>query len=179
MTTVDSLSSQPTMMYLNALQISRARHPRLFAGNAKRVALRAIATAVLLAATSFIGCSSAPPAFDVVADHYDGPPLHLEPTDAGSVLVMNAPTPGWQITLDAVRENFGKQDVFVTVRRPSALFSSPEIPVEQRVATTVPTSTALATFVRTLAFDGPRNDETPYSAGPATSGAAVSNREKQ
>lgn len=151
-----------------------ARRPASFLACATRVTT----TAVLLAAGTLIGCSSAPPAFDVVADTYEGPPLRLQPTDVGTVLAMQSPTPGWQITLDAVRENFGKQDVFVTVRRPSALFNYPEQPVQQQLATGVSTSTPIASFVRVLPFDSPRKDETPYRAGPSTTGVGPNAKEK-
>lgn len=151
-----------------------ARRPASFLASATRVTT----TSVLLAAAPLIGCSSAPPAFDVVADRCDGPALRLAPTDAGTVLTMQSPTPGWQITLDAVRENFGKQDVFVTVRRPSALFNYPEQPVQQQLATGVPTTTPVATFVRVLAFDAPRKDETPYGPGPSSVGAPASAKDK-
>lgn len=130
--------------------------------SAFRIVRGATATAVLLAAASFIGCSSSPPAFDVASESYDGPPLRLEPTDAGMLLVLHAATPGWQIKLDAVRENFGKQDVFVTVRQPSPLFNYPEREVDQRLATTVSSATPLAVYVRVLPFDAPAKDDTPY-----------------
>lgn len=141
-------------------------------------ATRVKTIAALLAAASLIGCSSAPPAFDVVADTYDGPVLRLDQTDAGIVVAMQSPTPGWQITLDAVRESFGRQDVFVTIRRPSALFNYPEQPVQQRLATGVSTSTPIASFVRVLAFDALRHDDTPYRPGPSTSAGPTNSEGK-
>lgn len=138
----------------------------------------ASATAVLLAAGLLIGCASSTPAFDVASEAYDGPSLRIEPTDVGNVIVMVAPTPGWQITLDAVRENVGKQDVFVTIRRPSALFNYPERSVEQRLATMVTTTTPLATYVRVLPFDTPPDDELPYRPGPATAPTIASDVQK-
>jgi hypothetical protein len=143
-----------------------------------RKTFSASATAVLLAAGLLIGCASPTPAFDVASEAYVGPSLRIEPTDVGNVLVMVAPTPGWQITLDAVRENVGRQDVFVTIRRPSALFNYPERSVEQRLATMVTTTTPLATYVRVLPFDAPRNDESPYRLGPATNSASASEVQK-
>ncbi len=141
-------------------------------------AIRISASAVLLAAGLLIGCASSTPAFDVESEAYDGPSLRIEPTDVGNVVVMTAPTPGWQITLDAVRENVGKQDVFVTIRRPSALFNYPERRVEQRLATMVTTTTPLATYVRVLPFDAPPNDERPYRPGPATASTIASEVQK-
>lgn len=114
----------------------------------------------------------------MASEAYVGPSLRIEPTDVGNVLVMVAPTPGWQITLDAVRENVGKQDIFVTIRRPSALFNYPERSVEQRLATMVTTTTPLATYVRVLAFDAPLNDETAYRLGPATTTATASEAQR-
>lgn len=123
----------------------------------------------LLGTCTYIGCSSAPPAFEATSEPHDAPPLRLDASEGDTLLVMQAPTPGWQITLEGVREALGRQDVFVTIRRPSPLFMYPQMVVDQRLGTSVPPGKKLAAFVRVLPFDAKANDETPFRVGPAGS----------
>ncbi len=77
---------------------------------------RAIAAVLCAAAgaTQIFGCASraAPP--DVAADRYAGPPIHLEADPLGHIVVIEAPSGGWSVTLDGVYDAFKSREVFIT-----------------------------------------------------------------
>ncbi len=84
-----------------------------------------------------IGCASSPPAPGASTSPYEGPSLSLVTDESGVVVVAQAPTPGWTLRLDQIREGFDSRDVYVTIIRPDPTLVYPQMIVEQRLATTV------------------------------------------
>lgn len=113
------------------------------------------------ACSGFIGCQSGTAAPAVSRGAYAGPPLTLE----GTVVVMTAPSPGYQIVLDRVSEAYGRKDVFVSVRKPDPRFSYPAKQVTQRVGTGVAEDTKVTVYARLLRHDEAERSGVVY--GPA------------
>lgn len=115
---------------------------------------RAIAAVLCAAAgaTQIFGCASraAPP--DVAADRYAGPPIHLEADPLGHIVVIEAPSGGWSVTLDGVYDAFKSREVFITIMRPNPLGLHTQAVVEQRIATFVPTTMELRVFARVAPY---------------------------
>lgn len=119
----------------------------------------AILAALLLA---LIGCQSRPSLPDTTVDPYRGPGLTLDSQKPEYDVVVQAPTPGWVISLDRVAEQYRHHAVFISLRRPNPGFLYPQVIVEQRVATTVPSTTPIKVYARTLDPDDTRSSR-PYS----------------
>jgi hypothetical protein len=109
-----------------------------------------------------IGCQSRPSLPDTTSDPYRGPGLTLDTSKPEYDIVVQAPTPGWVISLDRVAEQYRHHAVFVSLRRPNPGFLYPQVIVEQRVATTVPTSRTIKVYARILDPDDTRSSR-PYS----------------
>jgi hypothetical protein len=121
-----------------------------------------------------IGCLSRSTAPSVEAAPYVGPPLAFDESGATTVLVMTAPTPGWQMSLDRVDEKFRSREVFVTLRKPFPGYAYAQVEVLQRLATTAPREQALVLFVRTIEHDAPVDLSDAYR--PVTTRPALSSR---
>ena len=108
-----------------------------------------------------IGCSSRPSLPEVSSEPYQGPALALDSSQPEYAVVIQAPTPGWVVSLDRVAEQYRHHAVFVSLRRPNPGFLYPQAIVEQRVATPVPVRGAVRVYARILAADV-RESKAPY-----------------
>ncbi|MDX2018361.1 MAG: hypothetical protein SFY95_12080 [Planctomycetota bacterium] len=116
------------------------------------------------------GCSSAPEPPRIAERGYAGPAIGLavgappqrfpgSPDIPGPhVVVIQAPSPGWEARLDQVRENFQRRDVFVTLTEPNPATMQPQVIVEQRVDSGVASSTPVSVYVRILKFGETRGE---------------------
>ena len=84
---------------------------------------------------------------------YAGPAISVDSSRRVHHLVMEAPTPGWQLTIDRTVEHEGIQRVFATARRPNPINIYAQVIVTQQVATVIPSTQPLEAFVRVLDFD--------------------------
>jgi hypothetical protein len=137
--------------------------PRIFTA----ITLAVVLTTVLLGE---IGCTSRPALPETSSDRYLGPPMALDTSAAQHMVVLQAPTPGWVATLDRVAEQYRHQAVFVTLRRPNPGFLYPQVIVEQRVATTVPSASPVKVYARVLAPEK-KDSSAPYVLAAQHEGA--------
>ncbi len=88
---------------------------------------------------------------------YAGPSLVIDSTGPTHAIIIQAPTPGHTVSLDAVRDRLGGREALITIRQPDPRFMVAQVIVTQRIGTDVPTSISLDVFVRQLAFDSREN----------------------
>lgn len=113
---------------------------------------RALLAAALAAAVSAlgVGCGGGANVPEIAEGAYTGPPLTIDPSGRAAVIVMEAPTPGWVLTLDRTSEARDHWRAFVTVRRPSPAFVYPQVLVRQNLLTTVEPGRPLRVYARVL-----------------------------
>jgi hypothetical protein len=117
-----------------------------------------IAAAVIVAALPVqIGCRSHAALPETSSDAYAGPPLALDTSQAEYTVVIQAPTPGWAVTLDRIAEQYRHQAVFVSLRRPNPGYLYPQVVVDQRIATNVATTGPVKVYARILDPDTRRS----------------------
>lgn len=98
---------------------------------------------------------------EIESGSYEGPSVRVEPERGMWVLVAESPGAGWAWTVDAAREDFGRERVFVTGQRPNPLFRYAQGPTIQRLMTPTPAFQAIDVFVAVANFDeGP--GDAPY-----------------
>lgn len=93
---------------------------------------------------------------------YTGPSAAIDSSGRTHAVVIQAPTPGHTVTLDAVRDRLDGREALITIRQPDPRYLVPQVIVEQRVGTDVPTSTPLDVFIRILPRDSRENTEYIY-----------------
>lgn len=121
----------------------------------------AIALAGLGAGAVLGGCSSnsagAPVSIEPAA--YDGPSVVMSAGTRNHMTVLTAPTGGWGVTLDTVRDAFNTRRVFVTAIRPGDGDLVSQAMVEHAIDTGVPLAQNVEIYVRVLnrgaEIDGP------------------------
>jgi len=133
----------------------------------------ALLMAGVLAGVLPAGCGSSLPTTTRDAA-YSGPGLVLDSTGPTHAIVIQAPTPGHTVSLDAVRDRLGGREALVTIRQPDPRFMVAQVVVTQRIGTDVPVSVPLDVFVRQMEFDNRENRvyvfvETSQGAGAAGS----------
>jgi len=126
------------------------------------ICVRAITLGLATSAILFIGCAApkAPPS--IAAENWTGPGVTLVSSDTTHRVAIEAPSPGWQPTLDQTRQSWRAQEVYITLREPSPLYFYPQVVTKHDVGTNVPSSTPLRVYVRNLPADAKPEDETPY-----------------
>ena len=103
----------------------------------------------------------------ISTDQYTGPPLHLETLEARHLIIFQAPSPGWAVTIDRTERRLDTTRVFLTLRRPDPGMLYAQVIVDQRVLTPVPISRELTLYARTIDF-GKHETEPPYHLVPMT-----------
>ncbi|MDX9912833.1 MAG: hypothetical protein RBS39_13495 [Phycisphaerales bacterium] len=123
------------------------------------------------------GCSSSPRVEPIVsgggpvtgstrgeiASHYEGPPIRVEGVAGAQQVIVEAPSPGWAVTLDDVRPGSVRSEVRVTITRPNPQFLYPQMVVTQRIATGLDAGAPALVGVRVLDF-AQSGHEVPYVA---------------
>lgn len=95
---------------------------------------------------------------NISTDPYQGPPLSVQTRSGQHVVVLTAPTSGWQFTSDATRQVYQRTNVFVTLVRPNPAWIFTEAQVEQEAATAIDPAQSIQVYARVL----------PYGTEPGT-----------
>lgn len=91
---------------------------------------------------------------------YAGPRATIDSSGANHAIVIEAPTPGYLVSLDATRDRLHGREALITIRQPDPRFIVAQVIVTQRVGTDVPATIPLDVYIRQLPFDSREN--TPY-----------------
>lgn len=83
---------------------------------------------------------------------YRGPAITLDSTGPRHLIVVEAPSPGWRVSFDELGES--GQDVYITITRPDPALLYPQVIVEQRMDSTVPTGQPVRVMARVVEFGG-------------------------
>lgn len=113
-------------------------------------ALRITSGALLIAFAA--GCGGGAPTPRIADGAYDGPPLSIDQSGRTAVVIMEAPTPGWSVTVDRSSEARDHWQAFVTVRRPNPAYMYAQMIVRQNLLTTVESRRPLRVYARVLEF---------------------------
>ncbi len=123
-------------------------------------------------ALPLIGCASSAPAPVANDAPFSGPAITIDASGAEYIAVVQAPTPGWEITLTQAVPGYHYRASFITLRRPypGAMYS--QMIVEQHVSLGVPTRDTIRLYAREVDFEEPRQSEAPFmfvaQASPGT-----------
>lgn len=122
----------------------------------------------LLACAVFPGCGSRPDKVAVDEHAYRGPAVSADPAGEHYVLMVTAPSAGWEFTFDQAKPVLGFTEVYVTARTPNPAYMHTQAQVQQRIGTTVETRAPIRVFVRVVEY-GRSLESAPYrSAGQFT-----------
>lgn len=99
---------------------------------------------------------------------YTGPAATIDSAGRTHAIVIQAPTPGHMVSLDTTQDRLGGREALVTIRRPDPRYLVPQMIVEQRIGTDVPSSTPLDLFIRMIPHDSRENIEYVYVATSGT-----------
>lgn len=117
----------------------------------------------LMAISALPGCSSRTIP-EAVEAPYAGPPLSLESKGPSHLVVLEAPTGGYSLTIDRVLERAGFHDVFVTVRTPDARFVHTQAMTRLRALSPLATTVPVRVCARVLEAAEPADgDEYPIA----------------
>ncbi len=125
------------------------------------------------------GCGGGAPAPRITDGAYEGPPLSIDQTGRTAVVVMEAPTPGWSVTVDRSSEARDHWQAFVTIRRPNPAYMYAQMIVKQNLLTTVESRRPLRVYARVLEFADQATDGEYREAVRAGPSNAVSPIEKE
>jgi hypothetical protein len=88
---------------------------------------------------------------------YAGPQATIDSTGATHTVVIQAPTPGYTVSLDALRDRLHGREALITIRRPDPRFVVAQMIVTQRIGTDVPRAIPLDVYIRELEHDSRDN----------------------
>jgi len=117
------------------------------------------ATALVILCLSLAACWGGGSAISPNA--YAGPRMQIRPLEGRHLLVVDAPNPGWLVTVDRTERRLDDTQIFVSLRRPDPGMVYAQVMVEQKVLTTVPETRDIVVYARTLDF-GRKNQNPPY-----------------
>lgn len=120
-----------------------------------RLALLAGAIGALSAA---VGCGGGPEMPSITEGIYSGPVLSVDSSGRHHVVVMEAPTPGWAITLDRDLEVREYRQAFVTVMRPNPALVHPQVIVKQNLLTSVESRYPVRVYARLMDYQATATD---------------------
>ncbi len=89
----------------------------------------------------------------------NAPLIMLEENDTHHLVVMQAPSPGWSIRLDATERTPSGKRVFVTLRRPDPAYEYPQQIVQMNVLTSVRLESDIDVVGRLLEHDERTKDK--------------------
>jgi hypothetical protein len=90
---------------------------------------------------------------EVAEGSHVGPPLTLDASGANYVVMLEAPSAGYGLTVDRVLERAGGSDIFATVRTPDPKYVHAQMIVTLRAAVPLATSSPARLCVRVLGAD--------------------------
>ncbi len=122
-----------------------------------------VALPVVLAALLLGGCWFSPAVLDTAA--FVGPPVTQTTTGGRHLLVVQAPTPGWKITIDRTEPRLNEDLVFLTLQRPDPGALYAQVLVEQQILTDVVETRPIRVYARIIDF-AQRKNLPPYRPLP-------------
>jgi hypothetical protein len=123
-------------------------------------------TAVFLLAETGCATHSRQAARD--EDAYAGPALSVDSRGPQHVVVITAPSAGWEITFDRAKPSLGFTEVYITARKPNPAYMHAQATVEQRLGSAVDAKTPIRVLVRVVDYTSTA-DAAPYrQAGAST-----------
>ena len=96
-------------------------------------------------------------------DRYDGPPLSVDSSGPSHVLVLDAPSGGYTLTIDRVLERSKSYDIFATVRTPDPRFFYTQSTVKLRALVPLASTERVRVCARTLAPSETEDPEYPVA----------------
>jgi hypothetical protein len=99
-----------------------------------------------------------------------GPPLTLESSGPNHLVVMEAPSAGYSLTIDRVLERAGGSDIFATIRTPDPKYVHAQMIVTLQAAVPLASTTNARLCARVLA-PGEEGDSDGYRVVPLESGS--------
>ncbi|MDX2131448.1 MAG: hypothetical protein SFY69_05295 [Planctomycetota bacterium] len=102
---------------------------------------------------------------------FSGPSVQVNSQERHHVIVVEAPSPGWEATLTRVLPGPGHREAYLTLRRPFPGALYPQVIVTQRVLTGVPTKEALRVYARIVDHDAPARSDEPFAQAAEARGA--------
>ena len=118
----------------------------------RRPSLLLAASTLCLALTA---CRSGPRAVSIDPAAYAGPEIRITPGSRTHIVSFTAPTGGWSLTLDTVRDEFEKRRAFITIIAPGTTELTTQALVEHTLDSQVSLLQNLEVYVRTAARDEP------------------------
>jgi hypothetical protein len=73
-------------------------------------------------------------------------------------------------SLDRVSDEYRHKGIFISLKQPNPAFFYPQQVVEQRIATTVPSSQPVRVYARTLRHDARQTADDPYTTAATAPG---------
>lgn len=122
------------------------------------IALGCVGVAALGA--SLAGCSSPVQPPERASDAFAGPGVSVDSSADEHLIIVAAPTAGWDVRLDRLLDGPGYTEAFITLREPNPLFVNAQVIAEHRIVSGVPSTTNCRVLARIKAHD----DATPEGA---------------
>lgn len=134
--------------------------------------MRAIFGVAGLSVLLAVGCGSSPGPV-AAPGAWTGPSVQVATRTREHVAVVNAPSAGWQVTLEQVREVYKGRRVFITIRKPDPTQMHAQMIVELQVGTTVPVWENVEVWARQVAFDAGEEELEDQTFALAAEGKAT------
>lgn len=137
------------------------------------VSMLAAALSLTLGAAFLGGCASPVRPPERTSDAYQGPAITIDSSGSEHIVVVQAPTGGWDIRLDRLLDGPGYTEAFVTLRMPNPLFVNAQVMVTHRLASKIATTVPCRVLARVKSHDDEDPDtayaratDAPAKAGP-------------
>ncbi len=124
------------------------------------VSVLATTFSLAFAACLLGGCASPVRPPERTSDAYQGPTISVDSAGTEHIIVVQAPTGGWDIRLDRLLDGPGYTEAFVTLRKPNPLFVNAQVVVTHRLASKIGTTVPCRILARVKDYD----DEDPDTA---------------
>lgn len=92
---------------------------------------------------------------------FAGPPTSQSVAEGRHLLIVESPSPGWNITIDRTEPRLNEDHVFMTMQRPDPGALYAQVIVEQRLLTNVPETRPIRVYARVVDF-AQRKNLPPY-----------------
>ncbi|MCA9287301.1 MAG: hypothetical protein KDA05_01880 [Phycisphaerales bacterium] len=90
---------------------------------------------------------------------FAGPTITIDSTGPKHTVIVTAPTAGYLVSLDDVRDRMGGREALISVRPPDPRFVVAQVLTTHRLGTDVASTTPLDVFARVLPRDSRENVE--------------------
>lgn len=132
------------------------------------------AIACTLLPTLLIGCVSAVPAPSASDAPFQGPPVSLTTDGVHHLAVVEAPSPGWSVSLTRELPGPGHRAAYITIKKPFPGVIYPQVIVTQRVSTRINLDQPVRVYARVLEHDAKPSSKAAYALAAQSSGVSPS-----